>query len=222
TSQGSSPLLFNELSGANTSTISDEFNEFDDWLELYNTLPTGLQLNNYRITDNLDVPELFTPVNSVISGNGFKLIWCDGQNNQSSWHADFKISNSGEYLYLLHMQNGAWRVTDRIFSGTLSPNNSLGRDEDGDPEWVVFEGPTPGESNHMLYVNNSRNNQLLLYPNPTNNWVHANQFGDWIVYNAYGQVVDRATNTDQISLIDNPAGVYFIQLLDRIVRIVKE
>jgi hypothetical protein len=48
----SSQILINELSSTNNKWISDEDNEYPDWIELYNAYDTSVNLLNWSISDS--------------------------------------------------------------------------------------------------------------------------------------------------------------------------
>jgi len=63
---------------------------------------------------------------------------------QKNLHADFKISNEGEAVYLF---NSDRELIDSVKAIPLQPNVSFGRYVDGAADWYYFSSPTPGASN---------------------------------------------------------------------------
>jgi hypothetical protein len=49
-------VVINEFSCANQNTILDNFNEYEDWIELYNVGATAVDLTGYYLSDNKNNP----------------------------------------------------------------------------------------------------------------------------------------------------------------------
>ena len=49
-------LQLNEIVSSNASIIIDEDNDYSDWIEIYNSGQTSLQLKDYGLSDDLDKP----------------------------------------------------------------------------------------------------------------------------------------------------------------------
>jgi hypothetical protein len=64
-------LVINEGSNKNYSTISDEDGDFEDWIEIYNSGSTAIDLFNYSLSDNSNPGEwvfphqIIQPINSL-------------------------------------------------------------------------------------------------------------------------------------------------------------
>jgi len=54
-------LVINEGSNKNYSTISDEDGDFEDWIEIYNSGATAIDLFNYSLSDNSNPGEWVFP-----------------------------------------------------------------------------------------------------------------------------------------------------------------
>ena len=51
-------LFINELMAKNDSYIEDDKGKFSDWLEIYNSSNTDVNIGGYYLTDDMDTPEL--------------------------------------------------------------------------------------------------------------------------------------------------------------------
>ena len=49
-------ILINEYSGANYDTYTDNYGEYEDWIELYNPSPNDVDLNGWFLTDKTNNP----------------------------------------------------------------------------------------------------------------------------------------------------------------------
>jgi len=100
-----SALVINELMAKNDTTIADNYGEFDDWIEISNTGTSDINLSGYYLTDDVEDPFVFAFPDTVISPREYFIIWADDNPEQGSMHADFKLSSSGESLFLLYSRN---------------------------------------------------------------------------------------------------------------------
>ncbi|MFK7969773.1 MAG: CotH kinase family protein [Bacteroidia bacterium] len=98
---GVSDLVINELMASNDTTVADQDGEFDDWIELYNNGTTTIDLEGFALSDDgTDLQQWLFPAGASIAPNGFLIVWADNDDTQAGLHANFKLSASGESLYL--------------------------------------------------------------------------------------------------------------------------
>ncbi len=143
-------LVINEFLASNDSTNLDEFDESDDWVELYNGTSDIMDVGGMYITDDpLDlnpwmIPET-DPSETSIPPKGFLLLWCDKDPEQGVRHVDIKLSARGEHIILLGKDMAT--IIDSIQFGTMTTDISYGRETDGGDLWTLFATPTPGATN---------------------------------------------------------------------------
>lgn len=215
------PTLFiNEFMASNSETIADEFNEFDDWIEIYNPQDTIVDLAGMYISDNPNNLTKFQfPTGNdatIIPPNGFILVWADDQPQQGPLHTNFKLSGSGEFVGLLYTDGIT--VLDSITFGPQTTDISFGRETDGGVPWVFFGEPTPGRSNSdsgVSIFNVENQNLLKIYPNPVMNTLYFTEKIEGILVNTLGQkIVTIQENEQSIDVSKLQSGVYFIKTLD--------
>jgi spore coat protein CotH len=97
----SNNLVINEFMAINQTTAADSDGEFEDWIELYNNSDEDIALNGYYLSDDADDLSKWTFPDTVISAKGYLIVWADNDVDQQGLHANFKISGSGETIYLL-------------------------------------------------------------------------------------------------------------------------
>lgn len=142
---GSGVLVINEVMPRNTTVITDEEGEFDDWFEIYNPSSQDVDLGGFFASDSVDDPyRAELPAGLVVPGRGVLLMWCDNDVEQGSNHLPFKLKGEGEEV-LLSNEEGI--LSDRVEFGDLAEDLSLARIPDGDGEPVSCDAPTPGELN---------------------------------------------------------------------------
>lgn len=76
-------LVINEGSNKNYSTISDEDGDFEDWIEIYNSGSTAIDLFNYSLSDNSTPGEWFFP-HQIIQPNEYVIVFCSEKNRFAS------------------------------------------------------------------------------------------------------------------------------------------
>jgi hypothetical protein len=93
-------LFINEFMASNSSAISDsDYQNYADWVEIYNAEQVSVNLKDYFITDDLSNPLKYKiTADLIIASEGFALIWADDMNIGN--HANFKLSASGESIGL--------------------------------------------------------------------------------------------------------------------------
>jgi len=140
----SSDIVINEFLASNQTVVSDpDFEEYSDWVELYNTTSSDIDLSGYYLTDNLDEPWRWqVPPGTVIPGNGFLLLWADGRD--TGLHMNFKLDKAAEQLGL-YTPDGA--AVDTLSFGAQRDDMSYGRLGDDATSWSFFSPPSPGAVN---------------------------------------------------------------------------
>ena len=123
-------ILINEFLTANTSTNPDivDFDDFTDWIELYNPTDSDIDLTDYYLTDNLSNPTRWPfPPGYILPAQDYLLIWADGWDDipgntytRPYWpwdyyttqrlHSNFKLSRDGEQIGLFQ----AWGTNSQI------------------------------------------------------------------------------------------------------------
>jgi hypothetical protein len=85
------------------------------------------------------------PEDAVIPAGGYVIVFCDDGTSQTQgeYHAGFKISASGETIYLTHPFNG---TVDAVEVPALDTDTVYGRYTNGSDSFSILT-PTPGRSN---------------------------------------------------------------------------
>lgn len=140
----SQSLYINEFMASNSNTIRDpDFNNYADWIEIYNSGTNAVNLKNYYITDNLSQPQKFRfNIDFIVPANGYVLVWADDANTGN--HTNFKLSATGESIGLF---NPSLQLIDTISFGSQETDISFGRFPNGTTNWYKFNPSTPGSAN---------------------------------------------------------------------------
>ena len=155
-------LLLNEIQTSNSSTIANSYGTYDDWVELYNSTSSGLDLTGYYLSDSADFPLKWQFPSGSIAANGRLLVWASDRDLVTitgELHTNFKISN-GETILLC---DPSGTIIDQLSLPSLLQNNSFGRMSDGADQWAHFITPTPN------LANQSQSGYLSFLDEPTAN-----------------------------------------------------
>lgn len=220
-------LVINEFMASNEATVTDSIDEYDDWIELYNNTDSEISLNGYFLSDDGDETSKWTFPDTTISANGYLIIWADKDETQVGLHANFKLSSSGETIYL---SNSDTTIIDEIYFTEQTTDFSTGRFPNGTGSFVQMS-PSFGSEN-MDEVTSVENQLLEVpsnyslsqnYPNPFNPStqivVSVPEGGMYFlrVYNVLGQEVatllsdeiNAGTHTFNFDASILTSGIYF-------------
>lgn len=90
-------VVINELMPVNSTTVTDLYGQYDDWIEIYNLTGSSIDLSGYYLSDNKkELSKWQFPQSTSIAANGYLIIWADDDTTQVGLHANFKLSSSGE------------------------------------------------------------------------------------------------------------------------------
>jgi hypothetical protein len=168
-----SQVLINEFMAANSSTITDEFGGYPDWIEIRNLTTEPLNIGGWYITDS--IPDLTKhmiavtqPDSTTIPANGFLVLWADSKKSQGVRHVDFKLGKDGEQIAISKLIGGTLTIIDSVtFKGQVT-DLSMGR-ERGTNKWIYMNQPTPGTANLPLSLTAKEDvGSIKVWPNPSN------------------------------------------------------
>jgi hypothetical protein len=143
-------LVINELMANNTGSARDQDGDDDDWIEIYNSGDSAVNIGRMYLTDNQSagsrwrVPDN-NPVVTTIATKGYLLIWADGETDEGTLHANFKLGSDGEKIGLFAADGKT--LIDEVTFGSQAEDRSYGRLPDGSDNWQSLAAPTPGKSN---------------------------------------------------------------------------
>lgn len=143
-------LVINEVMASNNSFVADPQNEYDDWIEFYNTGTATVDVAGMCVTDDLGEPTKWRfpsghPELTRIAPGGFLLLWADGDTTDPGLHAGFSLSADGEEVGLF--DSDGVTLIDSVSFGPQRVDLSYGRYPDGSGDWTVMAWPTPGAKN---------------------------------------------------------------------------
>jgi Lamin Tail Domain len=209
-------LYINEVLMANSNDTIDNHGQTEDWVEIYNPNNYAIYLGGYYLSDNSENPSKWLIPNSfpdsvTVQANSWILFWADADLSQGVRHANFRLSNNGEYVGLFSPDG--FSIADEIDWGHIGPDTSLGRQTDGSDNWVYFSSTTPEYSNNQgtIDVKESELTPIVFYPNPTENIISTSTLSDFVVMDLAGNLLMQVSRVRSLSLSHLSPGVYLIK-----------
>ncbi len=175
-------LVINEIMPDNDGSVTDEWGDYDDWIEVANTSAVSINLSDYSLVDHHDGSTAFDFPSLVLGPGEYVVVWCDEEPGEGSLHAPFRLDASGEDVYLLEDAH----IVDEVTYPAMGTDISWGRWADGTGDWRMLSVATPGAENEnptapedvVLYINE------ILASNDTGIQDETGAFEDWIeLYN---------------------------------------
>ena len=142
-----SQVVINEVLSSNSTVLADENGSYEDWVELFNTGATTVNLNGYGLSDDAAVPLKWIFPNVSIGAGQYLLVWCSDKNRRvpgSPLHTNFKISSEGESVLL---STAAGVLVNNSPATASLQNISIGRSPNGTGNFLFFGLPTPNAAN---------------------------------------------------------------------------
>jgi len=195
-------LVVNEVMANNTSTVTDNFGEYDDWVELYNSSSEPILLNSLYVTDDLDDPTKFQLTGGLtVPAYGYLLLWADSQaSTQGPDHCTFSLSANGEEFGIF--QPDGQTLIDWVSFNSQISDVSYARYPNATGDWAYAANVTVATENvfpstELVLVVNE-----LMSNNVTTHTDEQGEYDPWLeIFNPLPISVDLTglTLTDDIS-----------------------
>jgi hypothetical protein len=162
---GFQQLAINEFMAKNDGTVTDQDGEYEDWLEIYNNTSSAINLGNVYLSNNIsDLLKWRFPNTTSIAANSVLAIWMDQDTTQSGLHANFKLSASGDAIYIFNASGG---IVDSLTFGPQSSDISMFRCPDGTGPFAYTLSSTYNQKNCATGINEQHGLVAFsMYPNP--------------------------------------------------------
>ena len=159
----SQTVIINEFLASNVTNYPEmvDFDDYSDWLELYNWDTTAKTLNGYFITDDISIPLKWKiPDSTIIDGEGYIIIWADDYDEipgeayirpywpwdeftTKNYHTNFKLNKSGDQIALFKANQ--WESSTLIEAGALWKYLDDGSDQE--LGWITIDFDDSGWGN---------------------------------------------------------------------------
>ena len=141
-------IVINEYSASNRNIQADQDGDYEDYIELYNTTSSPVNLGGYYLSDDFnDLLKWTFPASVNISANGVLRIWASSKDKiaGSHIHTNFKLTQTKFEQIALCDASGT--ILDSVSMQLTKKNHSRGRTTNGAATWGIFTSPTPGNAN---------------------------------------------------------------------------
>ncbi len=138
-------IVINEVVYSNKSSLLDSDEESPDWIELYNTNNSAVNINGYMLTDDTTKETFWTLPDYEMASGEYLIVFASSKNRKdiSELHTNFKLKMLKENLYLMDPDGS---IIDKVNAQCIPTDLSFGRIKDGGNNKAVLT-PTPGTSN---------------------------------------------------------------------------
>ena len=139
-------LVINEIMASNDQTEADEYGEYDDWIEIYNNNNSNVNLGDY-LSDDINILDKYNFPSIILAPNEYFIVWADDdEEEQGDNHATFKLSASGEAIYL---SDSNFNLVDGFTFGEQQTDMGYARVPNGIGPFLI-QSPTFSENNDLV------------------------------------------------------------------------
>ena len=141
---GNRALRITEVMSSNRSAYPDEDGAFPDWVEITNTGDEPIALGGYGLSDRPDKIIFIFPDMTLGAGEHVIVFASDSNRNAAgeTFHAKFKVSSSGDTLYLFGSDGVAFQELP-----VPAMNHNMCYSWVGGDDYIITEQYTPGFDN---------------------------------------------------------------------------
>ncbi len=144
---GLQDLRVNEFMASNHVTLFDEYGDADDWLEVFNTGATAVNMEGLFLTDEVDNTQMWEFPDTILPAGGYLLIWCDTELGEGPLHTNFHLDADGEFIGLYEYLAIGNDPIDTTSFGHQARDVSYGRYPNGTGPYGFMPQPTPRAAN---------------------------------------------------------------------------
>jgi hypothetical protein len=213
-SQNSANLFINEFMVSNVLSYENANGDYEDWIEIYNSGDSPVDLAGYYMTDDLDAASYWQiptgqPGKTTVPANGFLVLCADNRPELGPDHLGFKLDKDSEQIFLLNTDGIT--VIDGISYQDQFRDISYARSPDGAAVWIYTIENTPGSANSNGYVNFALTPAIDqnsgFYVNGLSVTVQPAQTGDNIRYTLDGSDPDKTCEPYNLSIPINQTAI---------------
>jgi hypothetical protein len=138
-------LVINELMADNDKAVQTIFGGYPDWIELFNSGNSAIDLGGMYLTDDLTKLGWAFPNETIIEPNSYLLVWADADTGRSSLQVNFNLLANGGIVGLFASDGKT--LIDLVLYEKQIRDISYGRIPNGGLGWDYLDTPTPGKAN---------------------------------------------------------------------------
>jgi len=219
-------LVINEIA-VNNWTNPDEFNEYDEWVELKNISNKPIDLSQLYFSDSIESPYKykikFNPsINCLLDPDNYCILWADGQSYQGYNHMNFKISDNYS-LYIIQKVGENPVIIDKVNFIKLYGKYTYGRYSDGYGDFIklchaTFSSENNNEGCPVIVENVLNDKNIMAYFNNHTKQLIVNNINTHyhiMIYDINGELLYKfylKKYSETINLSNISKGVYFVKV----------
>ncbi len=145
-----SDILITEILPIGSNILLDEDYEESDWIEIYNSSSSRINLSGLYLSDNSSNPKKWAFPDKALSSGEYLIVFASGKNRKGRYlHTNFKLDIDEEVI----LSDSNNNILDKIDYARMPVGISCGKDfTKPDMNIVFFKRPTPGRSNNYSYT----------------------------------------------------------------------
>jgi len=154
TARAQDTAVISEFMASNLEALEDDDGDSSDWIEFYNPTGSSVDLKDHFLTDDRrNLRKWKVPGSLSLSPGGYGIIFASGKNQgglfASTFHTNFELSESGEYLALVAPDGESVlsEFASKYPNQRLGLSYGIGDNENDGTEERYFETPTPRAAN---------------------------------------------------------------------------
>ncbi len=195
-------IVINELLAENKDNEEDEYDDREDWLEIYNTSNQTVDLSNVYLSNSAVTPLKWKfPANTFIVPNGYVTVWADDDSLETILHTNFNLNKDTGFL----MMSTVSGLLDSIsFSGQMA-DTSWGRFPNGSGNFQLMNTTFGAQNDGSPLATHQfvkANGSLKVYPNPANTemLITFNGKQQIDIFSVFGSKISSYTGTEKVKV----------------------
>jgi hypothetical protein len=97
-------VLISEFMASNTGTLQDDYGQYEDWIELFNSGSTNVSLLDWSLTDNAGNLHKWRFPATNLAARSYLIVFASNRDRRTpgqTLHTNFRLDAGGEYLALV-------------------------------------------------------------------------------------------------------------------------
>jgi hypothetical protein len=128
-------VVLNEMMSANYNRIVDQDNEYNDWLELYNTSSSSVNLSGYYLSDDIDNLKKWVLPDYVLQSHAFLLVFASGKDISDPpvyWNTIIKQGDNWKFIIPTTNIGTSWQTASFNDAGWTTGASGFGNGDSDD------------------------------------------------------------------------------------------
>jgi spore coat protein CotH len=217
-------IVINEVLSDNKNNVEDEYDDHEDWIEIYNNGNQTINLSNVYLSNNKNAPLKWKfPDNTFIVPDGYVTVWADDDSLEQILHTNFNLNKDTGFVvmstlagildsvsFFAQMSDTSWGRYPNGTGNFQLMNTTFGYQNDGSPLSTVQHELSSGG--------------VKLYPNPANAQLTVTFKGSKQVdiYSVFGNKIHTDSGLEKVVINTSQyaEGIYFVKCEHEVLKFV--